>query len=327
MYFLDANAIGWTTSDNTYGMSYNWIGNAVLSVASGGAYAISNDAYLIREAANNLTFKNPLALTTAQKVGIYNTWTDASNYERLTIAAVAAGAYTITSEAAGTGTVRNIALMGGNVGIGTTAPTGKLDVQAGLQLYAQRWLRTATGGTPVQVAAIDTNGIGQLTTIRGSDTVKAGTASGATYSYFIPGGALVQSSDESLKANILPCTANLANFKLVTPRTYNFKKEVFLETFDRKSVPDSVDVKIDSVTTIRVSNLAAKDSIATAFYVNNLAYAESKSKVAYRGFLANEFNPLLLGKESKEINQQDVINVLWLKVQELEKRIAVLEKR
>ena len=44
------------------------------------------------------------------------------------------------------------------------------------------------------------------------------------------------------------------------------------------------------------------------------------------GFLAEEFNAII-GKDSKEVNQQDVINVLWLKVQELEARVAKLEKR
>ena len=55
--------------------------------------------------------------------------------------------------------------------------------------------------------------------------------------------------------------------------------------------------------------------------------AEARSKMLYRGFLANEFNPNMLGKQSKEINSADIINVMWLKIQELEKRIEVLEKK
>lgn len=66
--------------------------------------------------------------TNPQTFRLYNTYTDASNYERLSLKANAGGAYTITSEAAGTGVLRNIALMGGNVGIGTITPSEKLTV-------------------------------------------------------------------------------------------------------------------------------------------------------------------------------------------------------
>jgi len=216
------------------------------------------------------------------------TFYDATN--RVDLARVGNTLAISNSTGYGAGTAMLINATTGNVGIGTTGPLTTADISG---------------------------------TLRSTDTVRSG--NWTTYTYFLPGGALVQSSDESLKANILPFTANLANFKNVSPRLYNFKKEVFLEIFDRSSVPDSVDVKVDSVNTMRVSNLAAKDSAAVNFYVRNLADAERKSQIAYRGFLANEFNPLILGKQSKEINQQDVINTMWLKIQQLEARIEKLE--
>ncbi len=171
------------------------------------------------------------------------------------------------------------------------------------------------------------SGTGQFTTVRGSDTVKAGTLNGATYSYIIPGGALVQSSDESLKENIRPFTVNLANFSKVSPRKYNFKEKNFYQDFDEKSVPDSVDVKIDSVRTKRVSNKKVKDAARSKFISDNLADSKRRNKIEYSGFLANEFNPQILGKQSKEINSADMTAVMWLKIQELETRVAVLEKK
>ncbi len=188
-------------------------------------------------------------------------------------------------------------------------------------------MRIANDGTITMGTNAISAGTAQLTTVRGSDTVKAGTQNGATYSYIIPGGALVQSSDESLKENIKPFTVNLANFSKVSPRKYNFKEKNFYETFDEKSVPDSVDVKIDSVRTKRVSNKKVKDAARSKFISDNLADSKRRNKIEYSGFLANEFNQQILGKQSKEINSADVTAVMWLKIQELEARIAVLEKK
>ncbi len=43
--------------------------------------------------------------------------------------------------------------------------------------------------------------------------------------------------------------------------------------------------------------------------------------------MSQEFNRQLFNRDSKEINYTDVINTMWLKIQELEARIEVLEKR
>jgi len=157
------------------------------------------------------------------------------------------------------------------------------------------------------------------------DTLRSGNYT--TYSYFIPGGALVQSSDSTSKSNILPFTANLANFSIVTPRTYNFRKENFILPFDSKSVPDSIDIQIDSVTTKRVSNKSTKNALKLEHDTKENIKAERLASVNHAGFLAQEFNQKMFGKNSNEIRQEDIINILWAKVQELEKRIEKLEKK
>jgi hypothetical protein len=56
--------------------------------------------------------------TTSQKYNIYNTYTDASNYERAALK-WDSNNFTFSTEALGTGTVRNFNFAGGNVGINT----------------------------------------------------------------------------------------------------------------------------------------------------------------------------------------------------------------
>jgi len=144
-----------------------------------------------------------------------------------------------------------------------------------------------------------------------ADTIRSGDY--VTYSYFIPGGALVQSSSQDLKENIRSYTADLSKFFLVKPRKYTFKKENFIRLFDESTLSDTLTVN-------------EKGELRKKFREENLREAEAKSKREMIGFLAEEFNAII-GKDSKEVNQQDVINVLWLKVQELEARVAKLEKR
>lgn len=76
------------------------------NLALGANSLIFTDATLIRDAANVLAQRNG---SNAQAFNIYNTYTDASNYERLRLAPVGNIFYIITS-AAGTGTVRDLAL-------------------------------------------------------------------------------------------------------------------------------------------------------------------------------------------------------------------------
>lgn len=75
-----------------------------------GASVSASDVYLVRDGAAQLALRNT---TNAQSLAIYNTYTDASNYERLRIYGTAGDVFTIASEAAGTGTVRGIAFATG----------------------------------------------------------------------------------------------------------------------------------------------------------------------------------------------------------------------
>lgn len=68
-----------------------------------------SDVFLVRDgAANTLAMRNS---TAAQTFNIYNTYTDASNYERLQIG-WSSNTLNIRAQAAGTGTVRNVQLAG-----------------------------------------------------------------------------------------------------------------------------------------------------------------------------------------------------------------------
>jgi len=98
------------------------------------------DTFLIRDAAGIIAQRNS---TSAQALRLYNTYTDASNYERLSLDwQTTANVFRITSEAAGTGTVRNIAFMGGNVGIGLTAPAQALQVVGNIGLGTQNVMKS-----------------------------------------------------------------------------------------------------------------------------------------------------------------------------------------
>ncbi len=83
--------------------------NLTTAVASVG-YNISTDVKLVRDAAATLAQRDT---TTAQAFNIYNTWTDASNYERLSLN-WATNVINITSESLGTGTDRKLNFVVGN---------------------------------------------------------------------------------------------------------------------------------------------------------------------------------------------------------------------
>ena len=180
----------------------------------------------------------------------------------------------------------------GNAGFGTNTPKTKVDVAG---------------------------------TLRSTDTLRTG--DWTTYSYIIPGGALVQSSDEALKTDIRSFNPDLSKFSLVNPKVFKFKRENFVRTFDESSVPDSVDKQIDSVTVVRVSNKTEKDKQRSEFTIEAAAFADRMAEVKHTGLMATDFNPLIMGKNSKELNQGEVIAVMWKKIQELEARVKVLESR
>ena len=86
---------------------------------------LSNDIRIYRDAAATLAQRNG---TTQQIFRLYNTYTDASNYERLTLSGVAGTSVNITAETLGTG-ADNIDLVLTPAGSGSTIATGPL--QAG----------------------------------------------------------------------------------------------------------------------------------------------------------------------------------------------------
>lgn len=97
------------------------IGSATTSIGNtvGEIYTLANgflnfnfDLYLRRDAANTFAQRNS---TNAQTYRLYETYTDASNYSRLSISAPAGGPITFASEAAGTGTAKPIDFYVGGI--------------------------------------------------------------------------------------------------------------------------------------------------------------------------------------------------------------------
>lgn len=110
-----------TVRSTTWAIGYYTAGQ--ISVPTTGAYNFgmgSPDLYLWRDAAATLAQRNG---TTQQIFRLYNTYTDASNYERLTLTGVAGTSVNITAETLGTG--------GDNIGIVLT-PGGTGDITLGV---------------------------------------------------------------------------------------------------------------------------------------------------------------------------------------------------
>lgn len=102
MYRIGANQIGWTTT----GQAKMQLAGTALGLRSDGLFywnsgAINSggDLFIARDAANTLAQRNS---TNAQTFRIYNTFTDASNYERITLKWLTNNSYLI-NENAGTG--------------------------------------------------------------------------------------------------------------------------------------------------------------------------------------------------------------------------------
>ncbi len=101
--------------------------NKYLSFWSGASSSNSSDVSIKADETGVLAQHH---FADAQAYRLYNTFTDSSNYERAAIDwRTTSNVLRISTEAAGTGTVRPIALMGGNVGVGTTAPTELLHLK------------------------------------------------------------------------------------------------------------------------------------------------------------------------------------------------------
>jgi hypothetical protein len=189
---------------------------------------------------------------------------------------------------------------GGNVGINTTAPSSKLSI---------------AGAT------------------RQTDTLMVGTE--AANSHIHPGDALwTVVSDSTLKKNITPFTADLTKFSLIKPKSYKFKKEIFLEKFDEKTLKDTLELMAKggtfsgTLTEMKAENIKIKvknDSIKAAFNVKNDENADRMSSKVHKGFMAQDFNKIILNSDKLDIDYSEVLLTMWLKIQELEERIIKLE--
>lgn len=117
------DSIGFYINSNSnprVGIDGSVAGGGGVIVRSNGGFAWNNgtnlgttwvpDLLLFRDAANTLAQRNG---TTAQTLRVYNTFTDASNYERGVIDwATTANRLTIGAQAAGTGTLRIVSIVG-----------------------------------------------------------------------------------------------------------------------------------------------------------------------------------------------------------------------
>ena len=96
-------------------------------VNSLGGYGINSDVLLRRDAANQLALRNS---TAAQAFYVYNTYTDASNYERATFS-WSSNLLTVAADAAGTGTLRDLAAFGNNTYLGKNSGNLWLQTNSG----------------------------------------------------------------------------------------------------------------------------------------------------------------------------------------------------
>lgn len=108
-----SNAYAWVINgvERAGWVSNSWKMSSTLTLEWNSAAAVTSgtsDLILLRDAANTLAQRNG---TTAQAHRIYNTFTDASNYERGAIA-WETNVLTFSSRAAGTGTARAIIIEG-----------------------------------------------------------------------------------------------------------------------------------------------------------------------------------------------------------------------
>jgi len=126
--------------NNVYGLAL--VNNGRIEWSGGPAWYKAKDLVLLREAANTLGQRNGL---NAQTFRLYNTYTDASNYERGFLR-WASNVLEIGAEAAGTGTARATAIysLGGYLltqsgsGVSTRARLWNADNTATIDLYPNR---------------------------------------------------------------------------------------------------------------------------------------------------------------------------------------------
>lgn len=191
---------------------------------------------------------------------------------------------------------------GGNIGIGTTAPTNNIDVNGYARFRSKVWVGDSTG----------------------------------TYSYINPGDAAwTTSSSRTIKENITPVEVPDSLFNRVLaigPKKYNFKLSNFLHDIPITAVCDSVVDETDTAgQTYRKLTSAEIQRDWKLLQHNDSLQAMAQAGKQYVGFIAEEMAELTHGSD-KEINYMEVLAVIWQtqqalirKSQEQEARLEVIE--
>jgi len=137
------------------------------------------DLVLERDAANTLAQRNG---TNEQTFNIYNTYTDASNYERASLK-WNSNVFEIGAEASGTGTLHDVNIIGDSVGINVAAPTGIFEMAPNANNSESRF-RTrsvhADGRWALDMRATVSGGYQQLAQVSSYGTVGFGTGIAGT---------------------------------------------------------------------------------------------------------------------------------------------------
>lgn len=133
------SAVGWLVAAD---VPLGWSSAATAATASATTFQTTIDLQIWRDTANILAQRKG---TSAQCFRVYNTFTDASNYERGDFCWTdTTNTLTIATQAAGTGTARNITFAPAG---GTTSITGALSVSGQIKSTA------TTGTAPLVIAS------------------------------------------------------------------------------------------------------------------------------------------------------------------------------
>jgi hypothetical protein len=194
---LYGNTSSGPNNGNSITSAYN------LFAVPGGTYAQGRGAFAVVNG------------TTPVRLHVYNTYTNASNYERGVFDWRDNNTLHIGTEAAGTGSVRNISLVGGNVGIGTTTPAAKFSITQSANDATGGLYIAEAGDTDFRSAYMDTSGI---LSFYGGDT--AGTLNTATLN---AAGEWTNASDRAYKDNIEDLAYGLDAVLALQPRSYTIK--------------------------------------------------------------------------------------------------------
>lgn len=118
------------TSANYGAADYNWWSANGLNLGTNAYLSINDDTYIRRDAADTFAHRRGV---NPQTVRIYNTYTDASNYERARTA-WESNQFVIGNEYLGTGAARAVALVGGQTGTQGVVKASTGGVLIGAQL-------------------------------------------------------------------------------------------------------------------------------------------------------------------------------------------------